>query len=200
MRINELSELLGWSPATIRKYAHDGKIPYHKTPGGHYYFTDDDISKITGEKPIKKQVKLYYARSSAGDKTSMRNQINKLTEAYGEPDKTLMEAGSGLNDKRYHLNKILKLIMNDEITDLYITTPDRLTRFGYHYIELIANEHNVNIHTLNNEKNPDLQTELMQDFMSLIASFAGKYYRLRSIDNQKLLLEEATTNLNNKDK
>ena len=32
---------------------------------------------------------------------------------------------------------------------------------------------------------------LMQDFMSLIASFSGKLYRLRGYDNQKKLLSKA---------
>ena len=36
-----------------------------------------------------------------------------------------------------------------------------------------------------------LNEELMQDFMTLIASFSGKFYRLRGYEEKKKLLAEA---------
>lgn len=35
----------------------------------------------------------------------------------------------------------------------------------------------------------------MQDFMSLIASFSGKFYKMRSIEHKKLLLDRAKISL-----
>lgn len=75
------------------------------------------------------------------------------------------------------------MVINDEINRIYITYKDRLTRFGYDYIQLLCESHGVKIIVQheNEDKNP-LQ-ELEQDFMSLIASFSGRYHGLRSHSN-----------------
>jgi putative resolvase len=43
------------------------------------------------------------------------------------------------------------------------------------------------------EKTP--REELMQDFMSLLASFSGKFYKLRSLKHEKMLLNDASREL-----
>jgi putative resolvase len=47
------------------------------------------------------------------------------------------------------------------------------------------------------EKTP--REELMQDFMSLLASFSGKFYKLRSIKHEKMLLSDASKELSNRE-
>ena len=43
-----------------------------------------------------------------------------------------------------------------------------------------------------------LQEELLKDFMSLIASFSGKFYRLRGYEQQKQLLTKLGDELETK--
>ena len=45
----------------------------------------------------------------------------------------------------------------------------------------------------------DPSSELMRDFMSLIASFSGRFYRLRGWKQQKELLKEAEKNIQEKE-
>ena len=76
--------------------------------------------------------------------------------------------------------------MADEVRTVYVTYNDRLTRFGFHYLETVFGLKGVNIVVLNNpmgEKN--VEKELVDDMMSLIASFSGKLYGLRSGKNRK---------------
>lgn len=54
---------------------------------------------------------------------------------------------------------------------------------------------NVNIIVLS-EKETTLQEELLQDFMSLIASFSGKFYRLRGYEQQQQLINKLQDTLN----
>ena len=97
----------------------------------------------------------------------------------------LKEVGSGLNDKRPQLQKLLKMVCNDEIRNVYITYKDRLTRFGYNYLETMFLEHNVNIIVVKDENaDKSVQEELVEDMMSLIASFSGKLYGMRSKKNK----------------
>ena len=91
----------------------------------------------------------------------------------------LKEVGSGLNDKRVQLQKLLKMVANNEVRNVYVTYKDRFTHFWYHYLETMFLSHNVNIIIVKDENaDKPVQEELVEDMMSLIASFSGKI-RLR---------------------
>ena len=92
----------------------------------------------------------------------------------------LKEVGSGLNDNRKQLHKLIDMVLNNEVNGIYITYRDRLTRFGYHYLEKICKYKGVEIHVLNNEREEDINKALVEDVMALIASFSGKLYGMRS--------------------
>ena len=53
--------------------------------------------------------------------------------------------------------------------------------------------------SLEKDTKHDLQQELMKDFMSLIASFSGRFYRLRSLENKVKLLDEVKNKIMNRD-
>ena len=98
----------------------------------------------------------------------------------------LKEIGSGLNDKRTQLQKLIGMVMQDEVHSVFVTYKDRLTRFGFNYLETIFRMKGVEIVVLNNRAdNKNVEQELVDDMMSLIASFSGKLYSLRSGENKK---------------
>ena len=78
-----------------------------------------------------------------------------------------------------------------EISTICITSKDRLTRFGYSYLEELCNIFHTRIEVLNTNDQKSMHEELMDDFMSLIASFSGKYYRLRGNENKKKFMDKA---------
>ena len=96
----------------------------------------------------------------------------------------LKEVGSGLNDNRKQLHKLIDMIFENKVNNIYITYRDRLTRFGYHYIERICKHSGVTIQVLNNERDEDVNKALVEDVMALIASFSGKLYSMRSHRNK----------------
>lgn len=75
----------------------------------------------------------------------------------------------------------LKMVMNGEVNRVFITYRDRLTRFGFHYLETMFNEQGVEIIVVKQKiEDSSVERELMTDMMSLIASFSGKLYGMRS--------------------
>ena len=99
----------------------------------------------------------------------------------------LKEVGSGLNDKRPKLLRLLEDVMNGKVNNIYITYKDRLTRFGYSYLEKICEHYGVRIIIVKDlEKTKSIEQELAEDLMNLIASFSGKLYGLRSKGNSSL--------------
>lgn len=199
MRITKASDYIGVTPQTLRKYAKNGTIPYLTTPGGQLVFERDELDRIIGRTHKQNETiqhVAFYIRSSNGNKVLMDTQEQELTRAYGKPDRTYRDKASGLNEHRKGLSKALRDAESGIITNLCVTNRDRLTRFGYSYVEQLFNDRNCTITVLSTaENNKTAHEELMQDFMSLIASFSGKYYRLRSTKEQKHLLEEANVNI-----
>ena len=93
----------------------------------------------------------------------------------------LKEVGSGLNDKRKKLMELINLVCNDQVRNIYVTYKDRLTRFGFNYLEEMFKNHDVQIIVVKDKKEEkDVKEELVDDMMSLIASFSGKLYGMRS--------------------
>lgn len=203
-RAAEAAEFLRLTPQTIRKYRLEGKITGYKTPGGqHIYKKEDLINFLNEQQPPsqsqQKRILAFYIRSSDGDNVKMNEQIKQLTEKYGEPDKIYKDKASGLNEKRKGLQKLIKDAQTHDVTEIRFTQKDRLTRFGYEYLELFFKDKGVTIGPAFDKPDKTLQEELMQDFMSLIASFSGKFYRIRGYEQKKQLLNDAKKRLDEKE-
>lgn len=209
MRINEsiktsgMASLMGVTPLTIRRWVKTDSIQYHRSPKGHLYFTPEDIQTNLNEEPNTQpnqpQTWAYYTRSSSGSTTALQNQYNELKNNYPEPTHIIKDSGSGLNEHRKGLNKLIKLARNNEITDIAITYQDRLTRFGYTYLKEFFQDHDITIHILHERIGGSPHEELIQDFMSLLASFSGRFYKLKSHQNERKVLQLASQELENRE-
>ena len=122
-------------------------------------------------------------------KMEIENMEKFLIEHCSELQKPIVvkEVGSGLNDKRPKLEKLMEHVMDGKVNNIYITYKDRLTRFGYHYLENVCGHYGVRIIVVKDlERSKSIEQELAEDLMSLIASFSGKLYGLRSKGTRKL--------------
>ena len=97
----------------------------------------------------------------------------------------LSEVGSGLNDKRKQFQKLLRMVLNNEVSRIFITYEDRLTRFGFEYLRTMCEMHETKIIVVKDvDVKKSIEQELMEDIMSLMASFSGKLYGMRSKKNK----------------
>lgn len=72
------------------------------------------------------------------------------------------------------------MIQNDEVSRVFITYKDRLTRFGFNFIKQICDFHNVSIIEVSSEVNSKTESEeLAEDIIAVIHSFSGKLYGMR---------------------
>jgi putative resolvase len=191
--MKEAKELLGVSTKTIQNWDKAGIISVVRTPGGRRRIPLSEIERIRGDSSSQKKKLAIYARVSSNEqkqKGDLERQINFVKENLDEEFllvDTLSDVGSGLNDKRKGLHKLMKLAKEKEITDVAIRYKDRLTRFGYGYLEEYFNSHGVTIHVLDQEEEiKKAQEELADDLISIITSFSGKLYGLRSKKHKEL--------------
>lgn len=194
MRVSQVGKQLGISASTVRKYTREGKLECSLNPAGQRIYTQENVNKFLGITTLP--VNVFYVRSSSGDKNLIDSQIKELTETYGEPTKIYKDTGSGLNDNRPGLEKLLKDASKQKFNQVYITYEDRLARFGTKFIKQLLQKDNINLTILHDKIKYSVEEELLQDFMNLLASFSGKFYRLRSKQSQSQLLDKAKQKLN----
>jgi len=190
LRVGDVAEQLKVSASTVRHYTSTGELPYTTTPHGHRVFTQIDIDNYLGKEQEKEKI-VFYTRSSNGDEKLLKNQEQVLLKEYGEPLQVYKDKGSGLNENRKQLQKLLNDAKNKQFNKVCITQKDRLTRFGYSYLEALLKEYNITVEVLYSKNEATLQEELLQDFMNLLASFSGKFYRLRGYEQKQQLLAKA---------
>lgn len=189
MRVGEVARQLGVSTSAVRNYTNQGLIEHSTNPAGQRTYTQEQVDAFLGKTTTP--IYAYYIRSSSGNKQLLNQQLEELTHAYGEPTKIYRDSASGLNENRPGLQRLLRDAEKGEYNTLCITYPDRLTRFGITYLTKLLAKDGITLQILHENTKYSLEDELMSDFMSLIASFSGKFYRLRSRANQEKLLNRA---------
>jgi len=187
LRPKEVCQRLGISYATLREYVKKGYIKPVILQSGKWRFKEEDVERLVGI--VRKRKAILYARvSSNTQKDDLANQVKYLEENVKDYDQVITDIGSGLNMKRKGFLKLLRMILNNEISKVVITYPDRLVRFGFEILEEVCKAHNCEIVVLNNEdKTPE--QELIEDLISILASFSGKLQGMRK-EKVKKCVEE----------
>jgi putative resolvase len=85
------------------------------------------------------------------------------------------DVASGLNTKRIGLMKLFTLVQKGKISNVFITYPDRLTRFGFEYLKWYFGSYGVTIHCLEESEQKSVQDEMVDDLIAIITSFSEKY-------------------------
>lgn len=185
-KIGDIARAIGVTTHTLRNYEDSGLIKFFRSSGGHRRVEREELLRFLDSKglllddndDIKRDV--IYARVSSHEqevKGDLDRQVVHILECQDglRNPLVLKEVGSGLNDKRKKLQELIKLVLDGKVNKVYVTYRDRLTRFGYHYLESVFLAKGVDIVVLKDiSQEKDVQQELVEDMMSLIASFSGK--------------------------
>lgn len=192
LRVADVAEQLLVSPLTVRNYANQGLIRCERTPGGQRVFQQEDVDTFLGKR--KTPTPIGYVRSSSGQKASLETQTRVIHGEYPSAP-IFSDKASGLNENRKGLARALKTIQEGSADLLVVTHPDRLARFGRAYLVELVRAYGGEVVFLEEKADKSLQDELMDDFMSLLATFSGRFYRLRGWEQQKKLLHDAEARL-----
>jgi predicted site-specific integrase-resolvase len=94
--------------------------------------------------------------------------------------KTYHGIGSGLNDSRKGLLRLLRDLPSLQPDKIVCTYEDRLARFGIKLLETICTYFSVQIVVTQQQRQPmSLEEQVVQDVIALVTSFAGKLHRAR---------------------
>ena len=195
-KTGEVAKILNLTKKTVQKYDQCGKLKFCRTNSNYRLLKREDLFEYLDKEGLLCDISLekrdvIYARVSSNEqktKGDLDRQAMFLIENNNNLINPLIlkEVGSGLNDKRKKLIELIDLVCDDQVRNVYITYKDRLTRFGFNYLEEMFKKHDVKIIVVKDKKEEkDVKEELVEDMMSLIASFSGKLYGMRSKTNVK---------------
>lgn len=187
-KISEYAKLNHVQYRTVWNWINKGKVKIERTETGRVLIVVDE--------PVKDQTVAVYARiSSSENKDNLERQAQRLIDyanAKGyKVEKVVKEIGSGLNDNR---PKLQSLLADKSINLILVEHKDRLTRFGFNYIQTLLANSNRTVEVVNNLENP--KEDLIADFTSVITSFCAKIYgqRRSKRKTEKLIKELEQSN------
>lgn len=190
-RSGEAAKLLGIHPMTLRRWIKAGKIKAKRTAGGEYRIPESEIKRLLGEKQETRRAVIYARVSSRDQKEDLERQVKYLQEYCASKGyqvvETLKDIASGLNENRKGLKRLFKLVEEKNVDVVVITYKDRLTRFGFKYLEEFFKSHGARIEAIFGEEQRDAQQEFVEDLIAIVTSFAGKLYGMCSHKKKKVV-------------
>jgi len=185
----EVAKIFGVSYVAVKKWAYSGKIKYIKTPGGKYRYPESEVKRLLGEQVAKGRVAVYARVSSADQREDLeRQRLIEYARSRGYQDIIVLEdVASGLNEGRRGLAELFELVVQRQIEAVFVTYRDRLTRFGFRYLEAFFSSYGCRIETIDAEEVKEPQQELVEDLIATVTSFAGRIYGARSRKRRKLV-------------
>lgn len=199
IKVSEYAERMSLHIRTVYRYYHSGKIQGYQDDVTGTIFILNPFKKGV-ESNVNNAVVLYARVSSSENKDNLEKQLDRLrlyANAKGyQVVKEIKEIGSGLNDNRAKLNNLLKNDL-DTFSILLVEHKDRLTRFGFNYIDILLKTHNKEIEVINLVDSD--REDLVQDFISVITSFCAKVYGQRRSKRKTEALIKELEDESNKD-
>jgi predicted site-specific integrase-resolvase len=184
-------------PVTLRLWADGGKIPVTWV-GRERRFSSGDIDAMKapgGQSVGRPRLEGLYVRVSgtAGQESSLEAQEAELrATAAGTVARVFRDRASGLREDRPGLEKLLAAAADGRVTVVRVTHEDRLARFGAGWLRRLLAVHGATVEVLH-PKAQGGREELLEDFISLVTTFAGRLYGMRSAAARKRLLAESGT-------
>ncbi len=190
LRVSKAAHELGLHPFTVRKWIKQGKI-HAVWVGQEARVPRSEIERLVGKSDGRLLV-LYGRVSGQGQIHDLDTQLARLqawskAERAGKTPLILSDIGSGLKASRKQLNRLLKLVIEGQVAEIAVTYADRLTRFGQEYLQVLFDSFGVTFTVLEPGEDKTPEQELVDDLLTLIASFSGRLYGMRSHKQKELL-------------
>lgn len=177
MLVREWAGREGLHPQTVWKWCREGTmpVPVEQTPTGAWLIHDpkyETAPTITGRT-------VCYARVSSNDqKTDLQRQGDRL-KAFAfnmgvDAPEVVTEVGSGMNDKRRKLNKLLA---DPTVTTIIVEHRDRLARMDVGLVESALEASGRRLIVIDDT---ELYDDLVQDMTEVLTSFCARLYDRKS--------------------
>ena len=174
MKLKDYARQQGVSYRTAWRWWKAGKLPGHQMDTGTILIEPDAVAPSG----VTQHVAIYVRVSSAENKGNLQSQAERLAAycaARGyQVAKVVKEVGSGVNDAR---PKLLALLEDQSVSLIVVEHKDRLTRFGFRYLDTLLRAQGRAIEVVNQAENGT--EDLLADLTAIVYSFCARLYGQR---------------------
>ncbi|MER3499816.1 MAG: IS607 family transposase [Chitinophagaceae bacterium] len=198
LRIGAAAKKLGYHPQTLRRWMGEGKLVGIRM-GKEVRIPLTEIERLLGEQTTGTVV-LYARVSGTGQRHDLTQQVERLQQWADQerpqaPQMVYRDIGSGLHTERAGLRKLIRQVQDQQVREVAVTYADRLTRFGFAYLQTWFAGYGAHITVLSEEEERTPEREVVDDLLAILTSFSGRLYGMRS-DKQQALVRCAQQVLN----
>lgn len=182
MKLSQYAKLKGVCYRTAYLWFKNGLIPNAKQMSTGTILVEGDYETI------KPKIVIYCRVSNHSRKEEMEYQVQRckdycLAKGYSI-EKIYQEVASGMNDNRKQFWKMIE----SKPTVIVVEHKDRLTRFGFNYLDRLLEKLQCNIDVINQDEEDE--NDLLKDLVSIITSFCCRLYGLRRGHNKSKKINE----------
>lgn len=200
--IGEVAAFLNINVKTIQRWDREGIFKCERTHTNRRVINRDNLIELLNNRGMlfndinNSKVDVIYARVSSNEqkaKGDLDRQVSFLVQSVKDLKNPtiLAEVGSGLDDKRKKLDQLLDMVLQDKVDRIFVISRDRLTHFGFHYLEKVCSYHNVKIIVVKDASEEEsVQEELTKDMIALTAFFSGKNLEKIKLDDKNFNISE----------
>jgi predicted site-specific integrase-resolvase len=174
MKLSQYAKQQGISYRTALRWWRAGAIKGYQAPTGTIIVTEGEPERAARPE----RVAIYARVSSPEHRENLERQAARLVEycaARGyQVAQVVKEIASGANDSR---PKLLTLLKDTSVTRIVVEHRDRLTRFGFHYLETLLEAQGRNVEVVNLAEND--KEDLIADLVAIVYSFTARLYGQR---------------------
>jgi predicted site-specific integrase-resolvase len=171
MRLSAYAKKMGVTYRTAFRWWKAGRLDAYQIETGTIIVREPATAQESAS------VALYARVSSADQKEDLDRQMQRLKDyaaSHGyHVSKMVSELASGLNDNR---PKLMKLLTDASVGVIVIEHRDRLTRFGFTYIEQLMQMQGRRLEVIFPS---ETDHDLVDDFSAVISSMASRIYGRR---------------------
>lgn len=176
MKLSDYAKQMGVRYETAWRWFRDGKIQGRRI-GPHTIIITEGQPEETAATPSPRVA--VYARVSSAEHTSDLDSQEERLVAYCvargyQVAKVVKEVGSGIDDGR---PKLLALLDDQGIGLIVVEHKDRLTRFGFRYLDTLLKTQGRAIEVVNQAENGT--EDLLADLTAIVYSFCARLYGQR---------------------
>lgn len=184
MLVKEWAEREHLHPQTVWKWCRTGKmpVPVERTPSGMWLVHDPKYETPVPSDTRQSRTVCYARVSSAGQKADLQRQADRL-KAFAlsmgvEAPEIVTEPGSGMDDKR---RKLKRLLADPTVGMIIVEHRDRLARMNAGLVESALKAQGRRIIVVDDTESDD---DLVRDMTDALTSFCARLYGRRAVKNK----------------
>ena len=191
MLVKEWAAREGLHPQTVWKWCREGTmpVPVEHTPTGMWLIHDPKYETRSCATPDGSRTVCYARVSSADQKADLRRQADRL-KAFAlsmgvEAPEVVTETGSGMNEHRRKLNRLLA---DPTVGTIVVEHRDRLARVNFELVENALRAQGRRVIVVDDA---ELDDDLVRDMTEVLTSLCARLYGRRAAKHRAQAALEA---------